>query len=429
MANQKIRVAIIGGGIAGATCANALVPLPHLDVQVFESAPEFSERGAAVGLAENAQVALQHVIPSALELLARGRAVTVNNSRVMLGSGPQAGNIVLDLADADDPGVNIHRASLLRELLAILPPDILHPSKKLQSIKEQNGDNLVLHFEDGTAGEFDVVIGADGLFSSVRNHVLQNKACECASSPAGFWDARALVPYEKAKAAIGDQFFERDLQYSWIGNGAVLIHDILDNRTTVQCIVSAVEKDLPHSNDDRSFPLTRDVLLKTLEGWEDGPIAKPMIELILEYSNKRAYSQFEHKSTPTYVRGRVCIIGDAAHGTTPWQGSGAAMAFEDAAVLGALFGSVTTRDDLGPALCAYDAIRRPRGQRVIDSSRGTGRIFCGQDELIGLDPQKFLGAVATRWTFITELDLGRHKEEARALMKKFQAEQKLKVLV
>lgn len=66
---QKIRIAIVGGGLAGATVANALYQHPHLDIHVYEAAPKFSERGAAVGLATNALVALDLVIPSAREVV------------------------------------------------------------------------------------------------------------------------------------------------------------------------------------------------------------------------------------------------------------------------------------------------------------------------------------------------------------------------
>ena len=86
MTKPQIRVAVVGGGLAGATLANALVQHSHLEVHVFESAPEFSERGAAIGLAGNAQQALGQVVPSVQELLDRAGAVTKNSSRVVLVS-------------------------------------------------------------------------------------------------------------------------------------------------------------------------------------------------------------------------------------------------------------------------------------------------------------------------------------------------------
>jgi hypothetical protein len=82
----RIRVAIIGGGMAGASLANALVGMPHIDVHIYESASEFAERGAAVGLSSNAKLALEELIPSSAELLNRAGAVPMNSTRLVLVS-------------------------------------------------------------------------------------------------------------------------------------------------------------------------------------------------------------------------------------------------------------------------------------------------------------------------------------------------------
>lgn len=171
----------------------------------------------------------------------------------------------------------VHRASLLRELVAPLPQDILHPNKKLASINAiPNTCRVRVAFEDGTTDEFDGVIGADGIFSLVRSHVLQSEADKYAATPAGFWDCRSLVSMEKAKEVLGEDLFEVDRQCGWVGDGGFLMHDVLENRTVVQCVVSAVE----HSpTNDRKRPLNREILAQTLRNWLDGPIAKGMIEV------------------------------------------------------------------------------------------------------------------------------------------------------
>ena len=81
---RRLRVGIIGGGLAGAGVANALIQSPHLDVHVFESAPEFSERGAAIGLSANAQLALEQITPSAEDLMQRAGGVPMHSSRIMV---------------------------------------------------------------------------------------------------------------------------------------------------------------------------------------------------------------------------------------------------------------------------------------------------------------------------------------------------------
>ena len=78
---RKMRIAIIGGGLAGATLANALPDHPFLDVHIYESAPGFSERGIAIGLASNA---LQKCILAANMLLDRAGAVPINSMRAVI---------------------------------------------------------------------------------------------------------------------------------------------------------------------------------------------------------------------------------------------------------------------------------------------------------------------------------------------------------
>lgn len=202
----------------------------------------------------------------------------------MQASGPHAGEKVFDIPTTDT-NVIVHRAALLAALVAPLPEEALHVNKKLESIKTE-GSKLHVTFTDGVTETFDAVIGADGIFGSVRKHVLQEDASAHAATPAGFWDCRYLVPFEKAKEKLGAQYFTEHRQYGWCGDGAFIMHDVLDNGETVQCVVSAVESDQPK---ERSRPLTRDVLEKTLHTWLDGPIAKNMMDVCRTYKMKWYY--------------------------------------------------------------------------------------------------------------------------------------------
>lgn len=188
-----------------------------------------------------------------------------------------------------------------------------------------------------------------------------------------------------------------------------------------QIVISAIENDPPRDHNERKRPLTREFLESALGPWLDGPIAKSIIDVTLDQPDPQRYSEWEHKVTPTYVNGRVCIAGDAAHAMTPWQAAGAGQAMEDAMILGALFGKVKDSGDINAALRSYDAVRRPRCQRVIDSSRGTGIICCGREEGVGLDPKKLLEALKDRWGFIMGLDLDEYKDEALRKMDEFLA--------
>lgn len=110
-------------------------------------------------------------------------------------------------------------------------------------------------------------------------------------------------------------------------------------------------------------------------------------------------------------------MGDAAHATTPWQAAGVGQAMEDAMVLGNLLARSHTSEQIFAAFQAYDFVRRPRGQAIIDSSRNTGLIVCGQDPDVGLDPAKMKEALSPRWNFIMGLDTEGHIQDA---VKKFE---------
>lgn len=145
-----------------------------------------------------------------------------------------------------------------------------------------------------------------------------------------------------------------------------------------------------------------------------------VLQLVLDQDKPHAYSQWEHKSTSTFANGRVCVAGDAAHATTPWQGAGTGQAFEDAMILGTLLGEIKVVSEIDSAFNAFDAVRRDRCQQVIDSSRGTGQILCGQNPDAELDPDKVKNLLAPRWGFLYRIDLAAYKEEALAKMRAFQ---------
>jgi salicylate hydroxylase len=115
-------------------------------------------------------------------------------------------------------------------------------------------------------------------------------------------------------------------------------------------------------------------------------------------------------------------MGDAAHATTPWQGSGAGMSIEDSLILSTLLGRSTTPGDALAALRAYDQVRRPRTQRIVESSRITGNILTGTRE----EMRQYLdtpGKLLSRWDFILNIDMEKHRDEAISIM-----EQELKAM-
>lgn len=149
----KIRVAISGGGVAGASVLHALLKYPHIDAHIFESAPKFKEAGVAFGITRNASKALELMGPSVPKCLERAGGVQMQGVRFFLAQGKGAGDLIYE-ADNKQQGKQtttiVQRANLLHELLADIPEDRMHASKKLEKVDKQADGSLLLHFADGS---------------------------------------------------------------------------------------------------------------------------------------------------------------------------------------------------------------------------------------------------------------------------------------
>ncbi|KAI0432733.1 hypothetical protein F5Y09DRAFT_353045 [Xylaria sp. FL1042] len=280
--------------------------------------------------------------------------------------------------------------------------------KKLISIRSLADSKAIeVIFEDGESVTFDAVIGADGIWSTVRDYVLGDTAADHAPTNAGWWDCRNLVPYEKARAILGDELFKVNRAYGWSGDGGFMMHAALENRTLVMCVASALEKDSPSETKRR--PLTRQILTDAFSTGANGPIARGVIQLILDQptAQLQRYALYEHSSTPTYANGPVCIISDAAHAATPWQAAGGGQAFEDAMILGALLDCVSSAEQVPTAF-----------RKILQSSRDSGMILCAADQTVGFDVESMRTELAVREALIEDFDLVAYTGKAiQTLMK------------
>lgn len=135
------------------------------------------------------------------------------------------------------------------------------------------------------------------------------------------------------------------------------------------------------------------------------------------------WALFNHPPAPTYVseNGRVALIGDAAHATTPHKGSGAAMAIEDSYVLGnlvahALNNSSDAAKAIPAALRAYDATRRERTQRLVEDSRETGTVYELEHPDFGADKEKLRETLLTRMNWVWNHDFEAELVAAKELV-------------
>lgn len=125
---------------------------------------------------------------------------------------------------------------------------------------------------------------------------------------------------------------------------------------------------------------------------------------------------WEHLPAHTYASGPLCMMGDAAHATTPWQASGGGMSVEDSFIISSLLSHAKTMCEAVNALKAYDQVRRPRTQRIVESSLGTGAIMTGRGGETKMPLDQVKEKLAHRWDFILGIELEKHRDEAIAIM-------------
>lgn len=379
--HETLPVAIIGGGLGGLALAIGL--LKHgIRVHIYESAPVFSEIGAGVAFGVNSVTALRLIDPRLLAGYKKHATYNADRQRdetfVSLKwgmderkeDGHKAGDFMFNIDDKWNPermrelGVRtrscIHRARLLEELVALLPEDITSFGKTFETVKELADGTLNIHFADGTTAQASAFIGCDGVKSKTRDvvcgpHVKGRYAGECAY--------RSLVPRADVEAALGYDLASNGNIYC--GYGGYIITYPVEHGAFVN--IGAIPHDTGDAwiwnQDEWTVPATADDVRQHFKGWYS-----PLIDLVARFHIPSKWALHDLQHDAPYYRGRMCLLGDSAHATTPHLGAGAGMAMEDAYILSNLVASVGGINKIEAAFKAYDAVRRPRTQQCIQRS-------------------------------------------------------------
>ncbi|KAI1854454.1 hypothetical protein JX266_000572 [Neoarthrinium moseri] len=262
----------------------------------------------------------------------------------------------------------------------------MHISKKLERVDcTDGGPTTLCLFTDGSTYDCDILVGADGIYSTVRKILLGEEDPAAHLRNSGWWAVMALKPYEEARACLGSEYVDANnaREHSWIGGGTYILHNVSNDGHLVQFVISARDADAEASDSWQRVVSVEDIL-KLYQDWP--PYLKDaVVKLLCDQPEQTAIYFWEHPPARTYAFGPICIVGDAAHVTTSWQGSGVGMSIEDSLVLSALPGHAGTRTEALKALGIYDRFRRPRTQRIVESSSVTGTIMTGKGEQTELD--------------------------------------------
>ncbi|ARS37316.1 FAD-dependent monooxygenase [Pontibacter actiniarum] len=352
-----MNVAIVGGGIGGLCAAIALQQV-GVEVKVYEAAPALKPVGAGVGLAANAMQALQR-LGVAEETVARGKQLQA------LVIFDESGNVVSNMDTrplSSKYGINnfvIHRADLHEVLQQRLQPGTLELGKRSAGMQPQ-GEKVQVAFTDGTQATADLLIAADGINSGIRQQLLPQ------STPryAGYTCWRGVVknPGVNINKMISAE--------TWAPQGRVGLAPLLGNKVYWYACVNAPQ------NDARMQRMAPGDLARHFAGL---PAAVPAILGATPPEQLIWNDIADLKPLRRFAYGRVLLLGDAAHATTPNMGQGACQAIEDAVVLGQC---LQQEKNLGLALARYEQRRLARTAKVIRLSRLLGAVSQWQNPLL-----------------------------------------------
>jgi salicylate hydroxylase len=353
--SRGLRVAIVGGGLGG-LCAAAFLHRAGVQVTVFEQAPELSYIGAGINMGPNAGLVLRHLglteaMNKAGEIIETGWEFRRWQDGSVLFSQERGERGERGLRRYGAHGYFIHRADLLDILLSVVPSETIELGRKCTGLEQDEGAAR-LSFADGSTAEADVVIGADGVHSGVRDAVVEGMP----TTFSGLCAWRCLIPAQEAS-----QFALRPAQTLWVGPGRHVVHYPIRNRTWVNAVAITP---VPEWNPE-TWASTGEVseLVAEFEGWDSR-----LTDVLAASTTILRSPLLEREPLPRWAAGRIALLGDSAHPMFPFLAQGAGQAFEDAACLGACLAGVGTAD-AAQALHRYQTLRMARATEVQQRSR------------------------------------------------------------
>jgi salicylate hydroxylase len=346
------RVAIIGGGIGGLTAANAL-SRAGIEVAVYEAAAELKEIGAGVALHPNAMKVLR-----AIGVEGNVRTVAGQSSWQVMRNW-KTGRVIArtsrdqQVATFGIAGATVHRADLLDVLAGALPAGLVTLGKRCTQVRP-DGDTAVARFADGGEIEADIIVGADGIHSPVRASLFgpdtprfTGKICY-----------RSVVETAAVRGAR-----PRAEGAQWLGpHGTIVLYPLRgEELINVVCHYD----DASYRHESWIAECGREEVLERYAGWHES-----LLRLFAAARTWYKWALYDRDPISRWTRGRVTVLGDAAHPMLPYLGQGACQAIEDGAVLATALSAEASDPVAG--LARYERTRRPRASRVVLSSRERG---------------------------------------------------------
>ncbi|KAK1983792.1 mannitol 1-phosphate dehydrogenase [Colletotrichum cereale] len=415
--DKPFHVAVVGGGIAGLTLTLQLLQ-NRIQTTLYEQAAKFGEIGAGVSFGPNALKAMSLISPHVRQ--AFENYATHNESKdhqnvwfdfrygETCDGKHQEGELIHRLI-CETGQTGIHRAQFLDELVKLLPDGVTKFGKRAVDY-EDDGTRVLLKFQDGTTATHDAVIACDGIKSKLRRVMLGDDHPASRAVFSGKYAYRGLIPMEEAVEVLGDELAKNSQMY-FGRHGHILTFSVAKGK---MMNVVAFRSTDEWKSDEWVKSVKKEDMVRDFEGWGDK--SRKIIQMM---QKPDVWALFDHPPSPTYHQGRVCLLGDAAHATTPHKGSGAGMAVEDAYILGNLLALIKGPEEIEVAFATYNNTRIERSQKLVVDSREQGKLY----ELeLNDDTEWIANSLSTRMDWIWKYDITQELERGRREIENYQSD-------
>ncbi|GKU22991.1 unnamed protein product [Fusarium langsethiae] len=384
---KSFDIAIVGGGIAGLTLAIAL-HRRNIPVTLYERADNFHEIGAGVSFTPNAVQAMKVCHPGVGEAFHKVCTWNAWESKKktwfdFLDGTTEDSKTAFSIETS--LGQNgVHRARFLDELIHLLPSERVQFGKQIEQAEEDSDGKIRMTFSDGTTAYADALIGCDGIGSRVRKFIVGENHPSARPQYSHKYAYRGLIPMDKAIEAVGEERARNAFNH-----GEKL--NIVAFRTDPN------EWDNPSKMTKTAH---RQDALDDFKGYNS------------------LWAIFDTGDNPMFYKGRMAILGDAAHASSPHHGAGAGFCIEDSAVMAELLADerVQNRSHLEAVFAAFDSSRRERTQWLVQSSRFVGDAYEWRAKGVGKDIPGIEREIKERIAVISNVEIAKSCEMAREKM-------------
>jgi len=363
---RDLRIAVVGAGYAGAAAAKALSNL-GADVTVYEQAPATGEVGAGIGLrpssmAQFARWGIGDAIKAVTSPSDAFEILTADAQRIAVEEWPEK-QVYGETTNF------IHRGDFIEALTGALPAGMVRLGHRLEEVVD-GGDRATLRFANGETATADLVIGADGIRSVVREQLFSDAPPVFAGEHA----YRVVIDEAETFGMVADGNLRM-----FIGRGTKVYLLPLRHRGQVSFDITALSPDATWAPQ-----VTLEDVLRTVEGFDERIVA---MTRGLDMSRVNGRAVYDIDPVERWHSDAVVLVGDAAHAMCHHQGQGANSAILDA---GAIADALAAADSVAEALAAYTAARKP----VTDELQRISRQGWSDEELDDVFPGQRPGGVA-----------------------------------